>query len=612
MVVWLLAAVLCLCAVMMVPAAAHDDCAEAKYYSGSTDQLSISTAQSSLLSLDEEAFAAPFNQTITRKLTGKGRKVTVRASADSGACPSTETQPAYHGMLRLPKHSVTHKISFRSCINHQNETAIADISGPGAVTQFWLVTGIGQRRQRPKFCVYTSDALTLVVRVYVDGEATPRIEAPLGPMFGIHHDVGDNWGNSNPYGADNNVYKISENGAFTLIAPMPFSKGCRITIQDESPDLTLRMRIWAQTNYAAYDPRCPMPETLRLHAAYRIQDRQVEYPVTNEEPAKYKRSYVVGHGVGRGYLLGATFGFNPQDTLDWWFHNSGELIIMDHQTNPRVYKGTGGEDTFLSSCWFHEHHNFPDWGYQSGDNKNQFSAYRWFVGDMQMPFNSSFQFQYGLNRDFVASVMYWYQSGPAVPMNKHTPLDQRTRKAPVDPTLRIDPPTGQIQHWNFTPIHKLVHWEHSHLEVPVHFDELVGIKPVLGMISVGEYFFRYGVGNEGYPTDVFLWGRAYYQSAVEQEVRIMVTHDDPVELFLNDDLIYSNHKSLPGHHSFDVYTTLDAGRNTFIVKMANNENNNARAFVLGVNLFFGKEAANKDRFYLQPFGGVIDTDFACS
>lgn len=549
----------------------------------------------------------------SRRLSVKQRKAVLLKNIppDEGECPSRETQSTYFGLLNLPKEYISHKVSFRSCIHHHNETAIADIHGPGAVTQFWMVTGIGQRRQRPKMCVWTNDAMTLMLRIYVDGEKTPRVEVPLGPMFGIHHDVGDNWGNSNPYGADNNLYKVSENGAFTFVAPIPFSKGCRITLQDESPDLTLRMRIWAQVNYNAYDPRCPMPETMRLNAAYRIQDRAKEYVVPEGRPELYKRAYVVGHGQGKGYLLGATFGFMIEDKYDWWFHNSGELIVLDPLTNPRVMKGTGGEDFFLTSCWFHEHHNYPDWGFQSGDNQNKFSAYRWFIGDVKVPFRSSFLFMYGQNRNFVASTMYWYQEGEALPVNKAYPLSQRTRQDPIDPSLRVDPPTGPIRYWNFTPMHKMTHWGHSHFDVPVHFDEWTFIKPSFGIVTVGEYFFKYGAGNEGYPADVFIWARAFYDSPKEQNVRLMITHDDPLEVYLNDFLVYNFSLSeLPGMHSFDVITTLDEGQNSFVVKVGNGENNNARAMLFGLNLFF-EESEMKPQRYFQEEGKIVNTDFAC-
>ncbi|RYY88815.1 DUF2961 domain-containing protein [archaeon] len=33
----------------------------------------------------------------------------------------------------------------------------------------------------------------MVLRVYFDGETVPSVRVPLGPMFGIFHDIGDKY-----------------------------------------------------------------------------------------------------------------------------------------------------------------------------------------------------------------------------------------------------------------------------------------------------------------------------------------------------------------------------------------------------------------------------------
>eukprot|EP01031_Cornospumella_fuschlensis_P032011 gene32011-38705_t len=180
-------------------------------------------------------------------------------------CPSQETVSDFHNMLTLPKRFAAHKISFRSVIPHFRESVIVDLKGPGCVRQFWIVTGLGSRSKRPHFCTHSADSLSMMVRIYFDGEPVPSVRVPLGPMFGIFHDIGDNWRASRQYGADTSLFKISENGAFTFVTPMPYSKSVRITIQDENPDVTAYMRIWMQVSYHSYDPRCPFPENKRLH-----------------------------------------------------------------------------------------------------------------------------------------------------------------------------------------------------------------------------------------------------------------------------------------------------------------------------------------------------------
>lgn len=540
-------------------------------------------------------------------------------AAGDAHCPNQETRPYFHGMINLPKKFAPNKVSFRSCVSHVNETVIADIPGPGSIQKFWLVTGMGAVKVRPNRCVFTRDAMMMVLRIYFDGETTPSIEAPLGPMFGFHHDLLDEWGNTlTGYGADNSLFKVTENGALTLLAPMPFANGCKITLQDETPDNAVKMRIWSQISYYQFDPRCPMPETKRLHAIYRKEFRDVQSlpGFSNSKPHKYRRSMHLAHGQGKGYLLGATMGFTVKDFSDQWFHNGAELIILDHSTNPRVLKGTGGEDFFCTSCWFNKHHNFPDWGFMYGENHKFFSAYRWFISDFQLPFESEFAFQYGANRDEIGAVVYWYQEGPAMPVQKHIPWPMRDEEIPIPQDYFLPAPTGGVPYWNFTCEFLLSRWSHHRTPHPkLSYEDTTLIAPMFGFISIGEYYFTYHT-NEGYPVNVYAWGRAEVQSAIAQEVTMHITVDDPALLWLNNQVVFNNSEVLDGFHTFQVSTSLQAGSNELIVKLANTENVNTRAWVLGLNIYYGDDrqtaqAKVKDLQYFQQRAVVKGIDGAC-
>lgn len=516
-------------------------------------------------------------------------------------------------MLTLPVDGYPNKIAFRSCVSRTNETVIADIEGPGVVRVFWLVTGMGSQG-RPQRCVWTKDALMMVLRVYFDHEAIPSIEAPLGALFGIYHDLRDNWGNTaSGYGADTSLFKISENGALSLTVPMPFLH-VRFTIMNEVP-YEVKMRIWAQVSYDMFDKRCPFPETLRLKALYRMEDR-VNEQIPRKLPHQYKRSYLVGHGQGSGYLLGFTLGTTINDTADHWFHNGAEMIVLDHTTNPRVLKGTGGEDFFGTSCWFEKHHNFPDWGFLYGDNFHYFAAYRFFLTDMKMPFRSEFQFSYGANRNFMQSVMYWYQRSPALAVQKALPpLATRLKEVVGDaPSLHIPAPTGAIAYWNISDTYDTNHRRHMQPGEHIQADELLFMRPTFGFLSLGEYFFTYHT-NEGYPMNAFVFARAFYDHHRSDEVTAIITHDDPFKLFINTHLVYSEDASLAGFHTFEIPIKLQQGRNIFIAKVMNFENTNTRAWVFGLNLRFSSSPSSGSSLgtghYLQQRGEFVVTENAC-
>eukprot|EP01039_Chlorochromonas_danica_P004898 gene4898-5371_t len=513
-------------------------------------------------------------------------------------CPSYTTIKEFHNLITLPEVAVPNKISFRSCVSRKRETVVASIEGPGCVKLFWIVLGTGNK-DRPERCVRTQDAMMMILRIYYDDSSTPSVEAPLGAFFGIYHNREDSWGNTKSgYGADNSLFKISENGAFTLIAPLPFEKRIKITLVNEDPQ-NVSMRAWAQVSYDMYDPNCPFPETLRFQAIYRMEDRRQLKSIG--ELHEYKRSYHVGHARGSGYLLGFTLGLTMNDRNDFWFHNGAEIIVLDHSTNPRVLKGTGGEDLFGTSCFFEKHHNFPDWGFMYGNNNETLSAYRWFISQFRLPFTSEFSFDFGASRDFVQTVLYWYQRGPVLALNKHLPsLAQRFGESTTADISKnnpmLPPPTGFISYWNISRTMPIALFEKAigHLRA-ARTNYRSFLRPTFGFLSVGEYIFTYHT-NEGYPKDVFLWARGIYtvrQLKHLSNLTLYVTHDDPLVVYINGHIVYREVNSLSGFHSFRVDTKkMKLGQNEFLVQFANRDNTNSRAFLFGLQLHLSDHLRN--------------------
>jgi hypothetical protein len=419
--------------------------------------------------------------------------------------------------------------------------------------------------------VFIEDSLKMILRVYVDGSAVPQVEAPLGPMFGFYFANDDKWGS--PYGADNSLFQVSENGAMTLLAPMPFKNGIRISLSWLDPNV--KMRVWTQTSYFQFTPECPLTDPYRFWARFRTEDRQQEE----------SRLYHVGHTMGRGHLLGFTFGLEHRDMHDSWFHNGADMIILDHYTNPRVMKGTGGEDFFGTSCWFHEHHNFPEWGFISG-NEQKFSSYRFFLDAFRLPFSSSFSFDYGANHDIVSSVMYWYQDSdhkPLVMSHLHPHVDSWTVSSPFS--------------WNDNLNATLS-------EFPPPFSG-VNISALFGFISIGQYYFRYPT-NEGYPVNVAVYARSDFEVSEPIPLLLKVTHDDPISLWLNGHLIYHALNPTFTHHTHTVHIPKDqlmSGFNALHAVITNLENMNTRAWVIGVTF--------EPHSFVPPKGELLRIDGRC-
>ena len=68
-----------------------------------------------------------------------------------------------------------------------------------------------------------------VIRVYWDDMDYPSVEAPLGDFFGLGHGRAADY--STPY------LGVSDSRGFNCFFPMPFSKHCRITIENGLPEV---------------------------------------------------------------------------------------------------------------------------------------------------------------------------------------------------------------------------------------------------------------------------------------------------------------------------------------------------------------------------------------
>lgn len=101
----------------------------------------------------------------------------------------------------------------------RREWVMADMDGPGAVVRVWSANPKG------------------VMRVYLDGEATPAIEAPMADLLGGKWTLGEE-----PVGPP--LAQESSRG-FNLYLPIPYAKHCKITSDSDG--------FYYQVNYRTYE-----------------------------------------------------------------------------------------------------------------------------------------------------------------------------------------------------------------------------------------------------------------------------------------------------------------------------------------------------------------------
>ena len=281
---------------------------------------------------------------------------------------------------------------------------LADITGPGAITQMWLTPSPLDKTR------------WMILRIYWDDETSPSVECPLGDFFAC------GWGQ---YCQINSLpVCVNPGSAFNCYWQMPFHKKCRVTLENLDD---AGMTIYYQINYTL----TPVPaDAGYFHAQFR-----------RENPLKTKGLYTILDGVkGHGQYVGTYLAWGTH-SRGWWGEGEVKFYLDGDQAFPTIC-GTGTEDYFCGSYDFdtkgpdgQSHYTefstpytglpqviLPDGHYES---QTRFGLYRWHITDpvrFQTDLKVTIQalgWQSGSRylplQDDIASVAFWYQTEPHQP-----------------------------------------------------------------------------------------------------------------------------------------------------------------------------------------------------
>jgi hypothetical protein len=260
-----------------------------------------------------------------------------------------------------------------------------------------------------------------ILRVFIDGQELPSVEAPLTDFFGSGFDL--TLFNSLAVGTDRPApfeipgRRLGEDRLMYCFFPMPFRQGLRVEIENlnegrKAIGLLLIMQV---------DKQAPPADALRFYARFRKEDpcKVLDYPILET--------------AGRGRVVGCVLNVDcPR--AEWWGEGDDKVWI-DGEKFPS-YFGTGSED-YLGDAWGLHAHIRPLQGVTHTGPYGKNSAYRWQIADC-INFQKSIRFtienwQHGKAKDtYYSTVAYWY----AQPGAKHffKPL---TLKDVTPPGLRI-------------------------------------------------------------------------------------------------------------------------------------------------------------------------------
>ncbi|MGZ8285751.1 MAG: glycoside hydrolase family 172 protein [Allosphingosinicella sp.] len=197
---------------------------------------------------------------------------------------------------------------------------LADIRGAGTIDRIWMT--LEDR---------SPEALRgLKLEMFWDGAATPAVSVPLGDFF-LH-------GAGEMVPMETALLASPEGRSFVSYLPMPFRKGARILVTNESgKPVNL---IFYDVNYRAL--RRQPSDALYFHAWW-----------SRERATALGRDFRILPRVrGRGRFLGTsvTILTNPVYEKTWWGEGEVKIALDGDRSDAPTLVGTGTED-YIGTAW---------------------------------------------------------------------------------------------------------------------------------------------------------------------------------------------------------------------------------------------------------------------
>ncbi len=314
--------------------------------------------------------------------------------------------------------------------------SLAAMEGAGIVKHIWVtMSGPDELMRR-----------NVVLRMYWDGQEHPSVEAPIGDFFG------QGWGMKYNFISLPLAVAPKEGNALVCYFPMPYGKGARITVENQSEHPVNNFYY-----YVDYEEHPSIPDDMgRFHAWYNQEltkpegqtdnvglggDVENEWSIFGEFPNNPTdvNNYVFCQPEGAGHYVGVNYYINCPTPV--WYGEGDDMFLVDGEAWPGSAHGTGSEDYFNQSWCPDEHYCHPYFGTARAPGRLNDSprfgwlgrthVYRFHVED-PIRFKKSLRasIEHGHANCLtleIASVAYWYQTLPSRPF---PPLPSAADRAP--------------------------------------------------------------------------------------------------------------------------------------------------------------------------------------
>jgi hypothetical protein len=248
--------------------------------------------------------------------------------------------------------------AFEELKSGQSKTLL-EIEGSGIIQRMWFTV-----RDRS-----VEMMRSLRLRIYWDGENKPAVDVPFGDFFG--------YGLSKVVKFETALFSNPEGRSFNCMIPMPFRKGARVVITNES-----------QYNIDAvfYD--------IDFVRVSRLEEGALYFHAywTRQKTSELRKDFeFLPEITGKGRFLGVNIGVLADQRYGdtWWGEGEVKMYIDNDKELPTI-NGTGTED-YIGTAWgMGQFTNLYQGCTVANDSIKQYAFYRFHVPDL-IGFNQSFR-----------------------------------------------------------------------------------------------------------------------------------------------------------------------------------------------------------------------------
>lgn len=226
---------------------------------------------------------------------------------------------------------------------------LLDIKEQGIIQRIWLTIN-----QTPKLL------RSLRLQMFWDGSNKAAVDVPLGDFFV------SNLGRTTSF--QSGFFSSPEGRSFNCYIPMPFRKGARIILTNESITDTTKL---------FYDVDFVLAKSLPADALY------FHSYWTRQITSKVGEDFLVLPGIsGKGRFLGMSVGLNTDSVYDktWWGEGEVKMYIDGDAAFPTI-NGTGAEDYAGTGWGMGTYNNLYQGALVADEPNRQFVFYRWHIPD---------------------------------------------------------------------------------------------------------------------------------------------------------------------------------------------------------------------------------------